>query len=867
MDLLEDRSKKPLHVTYRAVGSSTGQKEFLGDPASNYQAYNHFGAGDIPMSSSRWAELTSHGREMVHVPFAMGAIGVFHSVPVAEMGARGYIDLDGCLLAKIFSRQITNWAHPEIRALNPDLTATAEIRVYHRDHGSSSTSGITEYMSGKCPASWTLGSGSTITWPQDTFSAQGSGGMSSALETTAYGIAYIDAGHGHGANLAEIKLENADGEYLSSLDADISAAGTSAINANVIPNNPAADFSNVNLYDQPGNLTWPITMMSYFYVPKDLTHMDPASASVLVYFLNFILSDEGQDMAETYKFAKLPAALRTYNTATLGLLILPTGFETYETELASTTLPWLGAKSNYMSGKRRGHTEVALDSLEARIEALETQLAPAAAFPTSDGSAKVVQMHGAGTTNPSKLFWEVMDLLEDRSKKPLHVTYRAVGSSTGQKEFLGDPASNYQAYNHFGAGDIPMSSSRWAELTSHGREMVHVPFAMGAIGVFHSVPVAEMGARGYIDLDGCLLAKIFSRQITNWAHPEIRALNPDLTATAEIRVYHRDHGSSSTSGITEYMSGKCPASWTLGSGSTITWPQDTFSAQGSGGMSSALETTAYGIAYIDAGHGHGANLAEIKLENADGEYLSSLDADISAAGTSAINANVIPNNPAADFSNVNLYDQPGNLTWPITMMSYFYVPKDLTHMDPASASVLVYFLNFILSDEGQDMAETYKFAKLPAALRTYNTATLGLLILPTGFETYETELASTTLPWLGAKSNYMSGKRRDHTEGALDSLEARVDTLDAAGEIRTEKLTCISSYCFSEQELASIAVAGFVCGIVSLVIGLVGFCLALCALRRSVPNVHSIVNVRSNENASVSASSTSAASTSAEGKV
>ena len=53
-------------------------------------------------------------------------------------------------------------------------------------------------------------------------------------------------------------------------------------------------------------------------------------------------------------------------------------------------------------------------------------------------------LHSAGTTNPSKLFWESMQLITERARLPLKLTYRAVGSSTGQKEFLGD-TNNYTA--------------------------------------------------------------------------------------------------------------------------------------------------------------------------------------------------------------------------------------------------------------------------------------------------------------------------------------------------------------------------------------------------------------------------------------
>ena len=114
-------------------------------------------------------------------------------------------------------------------------------------------------------------------------------------------------------------------------------------------------------------------------------------------------------------------------------------------------------------------------------------------------------LHGAGTTNPSKLFWELLGLMSARARFPVHATYRAVGSSTGQKEFLGASNGN-KALNHFGAGDIPMSADRYNAVVAASRTMVHVPFALGGIGVFHSAPVG--GAS--VHLTACVLAKIFS---------------------------------------------------------------------------------------------------------------------------------------------------------------------------------------------------------------------------------------------------------------------------------------------------------------------------------------------------------------------
>ena len=160
------------------------------------------------------------------------------------------LHLTACLLAKIFSRQITHWNHPEIRAVNKKLTATSEIKVVHRVKGSSSTAGFTAYMLATCPLDWTLGTGSTITWPAGTFEGEGSDGMSTFIEENEGAIGYIDAGHGHEHGLSEVALRNKDGVYLTTKTADIGAAATVALTqGGLIPTDPSADWSSVNLYN------------------------------------------------------------------------------------------------------------------------------------------------------------------------------------------------------------------------------------------------------------------------------------------------------------------------------------------------------------------------------------------------------------------------------------------------------------------------------------------------------------------------------------------------------------------------------------------------------------------------------------------
>eukprot|EP00958_Prasinococcus_capsulatus_P000346 scaffold30_cov416-Prasinococcus_capsulatus_cf.AAC.3 len=341
----------------------------------------------------------------------------------------------------------------------------------------------------------------------------------------------------------------------------------------------------------------------------------------------------------------------------------------------------------------------------------------------NEAGTSAIALYGSGTTNPSKFVWEVMELLETRTKIPVKASYRAVGSTTGQIEFTGDDASNYLPYSHFGMGDIPVTQARYDEIAGAGHEMVHIPFVVGSVSIFHSIPgmllvtVSQAfglaralsgrvpsGKQG-LNLTSCLLGKIFARTITTWDDPEVKELNPELQVPSDqnILVVHRVKGSSSTAGTTEYLDKACGApDWPvclrigmLGSGSTIEWPEDTFGAEGSGGVTEFLQTNEYAIGYLDSGHGVSAGLSEIELENKDGYFLNSQEADVvwlcprglaGSAGTIAVAENLLPD-ATGDWSEVNLYNLPGKETWPISLFSYAYVRTDQT-ADPVAGSFL-----------------------------------------------------------------------------------------------------------------------------------------------------------------------------------
>lgn len=422
------------------------------------------------------------------------------------------------------------------------------------------------------------------------------------------------------------------------------------------------------------------------------------------------------------------------------------------------------------------------------------------------------------------------------------MTYRAVGSGTGQKEFVGEDNS-YEAYNHFGSGDMALTDDYYTALKDEGIEVMHVPFVLGAMSFFHNIPgLPKSGSQG-LNMTACLLARIFKAEITTWDHDDVLAVNPSLNVPSgqNITVYHRTYSSSTTTGITTYLRAGCPSEWSEDMvGGTIDWDASTVAVEGSGQMSSMISSTEYSIGYIDSGHGHDDGLSEIELENAAGYFRSSLEASdlggVALAASKAIEINVVPSDPLLSFANVSLHNMPGDDTWPIVAVSYVYVRKDQTTTGTVGP-LLKAFLQFIVSDEGQEMAEGYGFVGIPTAMVDVANAAIANLELESGQTewTFEDATAAGT----GQADYVFSGKRRSYYEYALGNVGDDVDTVGESLESTAASLASLEAkvdmYCTdddnddknSEADGASraamgVAAAGLVIALVALIIACVG---------------------------------------------
>jgi ABC-type phosphate transport system substrate-binding protein len=163
---------------------------------------------------------------------------------------------------------------------------------------------------------------------------------------------------------------------------------------------------------------------------------------------------------------------------------------------------------------------------------------------TANNVGTTYSVHGSGTTNPSKCYWSVMERMQAYSKNPIRLTYRAIGSTNGQVEFVNNGEA--EAVIDFGSGDIPLTTDNY---NAADGDVIHLPVFLGAVSFFHSVEDATGKTIEKLNLTACVLAQIYTGAITSWSHPEIKNLNDNMKLPDNgngITVARRNAGSSST---------------------------------------------------------------------------------------------------------------------------------------------------------------------------------------------------------------------------------------------------------------------------------------------------------------------------------
>jgi phosphate transport system substrate-binding protein len=238
------------------------------------------GASDAYLSPANMQQYPG----LVNIPLTVAAVMVNYNVT----GVKKPLNLNGTVLAQIYSGKITKWNDPAVAKLNPGVKLPAEaIVTLHRADSSGSTFLFTSYLNAQDPSGWSSSAvGTTVSWPSapGALAETGSGGMVTACGTTKGCIAYIGISY-----LDKTQAANLGGASLANKAGQFTQPTTSAINAalgSFAPSIPASGTQ--SLINTSVAAGYPIINYEYAVVKKQQS--DAATASALKAFLKWTLT-------------------------------------------------------------------------------------------------------------------------------------------------------------------------------------------------------------------------------------------------------------------------------------------------------------------------------------------------------------------------------------------------------------------------------------------------------------------------------------------------------------------------------------------------------------------------------------------------
>jgi phosphate transport system substrate-binding protein len=285
-------------ITSGSTGSGTG----IADAANGLV---NIGASDAYLSSSD----TQQYPNLINVPLTVAAVMVNYNLPTVKKP----LDLNGTVLAKIYSGKITKWNDPQIAALNKGVSLPAiPIVTLHRGDSSGTTFLFTSYLNAQDPADWPSSQvGTTVTWPTapGATAETGSGGMVTGCGSTKGCIAYIGISYQTkttAAGVGAASLANKAGSFVQPTSASITAALGSFP---AVPSTGAQSLINTS-----AAAGYPI--INYEYAVVNKKQGSAAEATAVKAFLNWIITDgNATSYLSAVGFEPLPSGTASVSTS------------------------------------------------------------------------------------------------------------------------------------------------------------------------------------------------------------------------------------------------------------------------------------------------------------------------------------------------------------------------------------------------------------------------------------------------------------------------------------------------------------------------------------------------------------------------
>jgi phosphate transport system substrate-binding protein len=303
---------------------------------------------------------------------------------------------------------------------------------------------------------------------------------------------------------------------------------------------------------------------------------------------------------------------------------------------------------------------------------------------------------GAGSTLAAPIYQQWGSDLKGQG---ITLNFQPVGSGAGVTAWE-------QGTADFAGSDPSLGDDEIAAASKKGGAPVHIPTVFGGITVSYNVS----GVKAGLKLDGATIANIFLKKITKWNDPAIAKLNSGTQLPDKaITVVHRSDSSGTTKGFTQFLANYSPE-WKNGPGvdKTIKWPTGT-GAKGNNGVAAAVKQGDGSIGYVEQAYALQNNFTFASVKNKSGNFVAPTLDSTSAAGDGL--------DLPADLR-FTAIDAPGANAYPIVSQTFVIVHTDLCQggMSEQKAKVFKAFIDYGLSDKGQNSAKELSYAPLPADL-------------------------------------------------------------------------------------------------------------------------------------------------------
>ena len=310
-----------------------------------------------------------------------------------------------------------------------------------------------------------------------------------------------------------------------------------------------------------------------------------------------------------------------------------------------------------------------------------------ASAPAQGGSAT---LNGSGSTFQQPYNEQVIGAFKQKSPN-VTINYSGGGSGKGRQDFADQVVD-------FAGTDAPYSAADAAGVK--GGTFYYFPTVAGPITVSYNLSGVKK-----LQLSPETLAKIFQGDIKTWDDPAIKADNPKAKLpSTPITVAHRSDSSGTTQNFTGYLAAAAPGVWTLGTGSTVSWPADQQSGQGNPGVGQIVKGTDGAVGYVDFSDAKALKLKFASVKNKDGKFVApSLKGTTAAVDKAQVNQDLT----------YNPLNAAGASAYPITSPTWILAYQN--YSDASKGTAVKNFLNYIYGN-GQKLANSVDYAPLPKSL-------------------------------------------------------------------------------------------------------------------------------------------------------